>query len=79
MSDFKFECIHCGQRLQCDEQFAGRQIACPSCKQNVIVPPAGGKATPYPAKTGMTFVPESWRSKQQAPPTPPGPTPAGGE
>jgi len=69
MSEFKFECVHCGQRLQCDDQFAGRQIACPSCKKTVTVPTPDGKTTPYPAKTGMTFVPESWRGNQ--PPTPP--------
>jgi DNA-directed RNA polymerase subunit RPC12/RpoP len=55
MSDFKFNCAHCGQKLGCDESFAGREIACPSCKKNVVVPWPHGKPT------GMTFVPESWK------------------
>jgi hypothetical protein len=32
------------------------------------VPPVPGKAAPTPQKTGMTFVPESWRT----PPPPAG-------
>jgi hypothetical protein len=63
MSEFKFECIHCGQHLQCDEQFSGRQITCPSCKGVVDVPLAG---KPVMQKTGMTFVPDNWR-KNPAP------------
>ena len=38
MSDFKFHCPHCRQRLQCDEQLAGRRIVCPSCRRQVVIP-----------------------------------------
>jgi hypothetical protein len=62
MSQFKFACSHCGQRLECDEQFSGRQIPCPSCKALTLVPPVPAKTPPPPPqKSGMTFVPESWR------------------
>jgi DNA-directed RNA polymerase subunit RPC12/RpoP len=66
MSQFKFKCSHCGQRLECDEQFSGREIPCPSCEGLTVVPPIPGKAAPALPKSGMTFVPESWRK-----PTPP--------
>jgi DNA-directed RNA polymerase subunit RPC12/RpoP len=62
MSQFKFKCSHCGQRLECDEQYSGRQIPCPACKGMTVVPPVPGKAAPTPQKSGMTFVPESWRT-----------------
>jgi hypothetical protein len=64
MSELKFSCSHCGQHLQCDEQYVGRQIACPTCHAMTAVPPVPGKTAPAPQKSGMTFVPESW----QAPP-----------
>jgi DNA-directed RNA polymerase subunit RPC12/RpoP len=55
MSEFKFNCTHCGQHLKCDEQLSGREIECPSCKKRVTVPWPHGKPT------GMTFVPEAWK------------------
>jgi DNA-directed RNA polymerase subunit RPC12/RpoP len=66
MSEFKFNCSHCGQRLGCDEQLSGQQIACPSCHTVIVVPPAPGRTPPFPQKTGMTFVPESWRTPPEA-------------
>jgi hypothetical protein len=61
MSKLKFSCSHCGQHLECDDQFAGREIPCPKCKAATVVPAAAGKPTPALQKSGMTFVPESWR------------------
>jgi DNA-directed RNA polymerase subunit RPC12/RpoP len=61
MSQFKFNCSHCGQHLECDEQFSGRQITCPACHALTLVPQVSGKAAPSPQKSGMTFVPDSWR------------------
>jgi DNA-directed RNA polymerase subunit RPC12/RpoP len=60
MSEFKFNCNHCGQRMKCEEQFVGREIECPACKRNVVVPWPLGKPT------GMTFVPETWRKPPSA-------------
>ncbi|MGO8701748.1 MAG: hypothetical protein ACLQVY_29035 [Limisphaerales bacterium] len=62
MNEFKFECIHCGQHLKCDEQFSGQQITCPTCQGLVVVPTAPGNVAVM-QKTGMTFVPESWLSQ----------------
>jgi DNA-directed RNA polymerase subunit RPC12/RpoP len=63
----KFNCFHCGQHLQCDEQYSGQQIPCPKCHAMTVVPPVRRKTAPVPLKSGMTFVPESW----QTPPPPP--------
>jgi hypothetical protein len=38
MSDFRFACPHCAQRLRCDERHAGRQILCPKCQQRLVIP-----------------------------------------
>jgi len=60
MSDFKFDCPRCQQHLQCDEQFSGREIQCPSCHHLIRVPPAPGKTADYQpesGKTWATFVP----------------------
>lgn len=37
----KFSCIYCGQHIECNVDFAGRQFHCPSCRQNLTVPPPG--------------------------------------
>jgi DNA-directed RNA polymerase subunit RPC12/RpoP len=55
MSDFKFECPHCQQHLQCDEQFSGRQIQCPKCGHLIRIPPVPGKTAEYKAESGMTW------------------------
>ena len=47
MSEFKFTCSHCNQRLQCDEAFAGRQIQCPSCNHLIRVPSIPGQTVKY--------------------------------
>jgi hypothetical protein len=62
MSQFKFNCSHCGQRLECDPQYAGRQIPCPACHALTAVPAVPETAAPSPGKSGMTCVPESWRT-----------------
>ena len=56
-NDFKFECPHCKQHLQCEVQFAGRQIQCPSCNHliNIPNPPAGAGFTRVPRQSGRTW------------------------
>jgi DNA-directed RNA polymerase subunit RPC12/RpoP len=49
MGEFKFSCQHCGQNIQCDEQWAGQQIACPACSQSLIIPQFRPVAIPVPA------------------------------
>lgn len=57
----QFTCVKCNQLSQIPEQAAGRCVACPKCKQELIVPAASGLAFPP--------VPPS------APALPTGPTP----
>lgn len=60
MSQFKFSCPQCQQHLQCDEQFAGREIQCPDCHHLIRIPPVPGKTAQYSpesGKTWATFVP----------------------
>jgi hypothetical protein len=38
MSEFKFYCPQCNQRIQCDTGYAGKQIDCPVCQKPVVVP-----------------------------------------
>jgi len=38
MADFKFACPSCGQHMVVDELWGGRQMQCPSCQCELIVP-----------------------------------------
>ena len=40
MADIKFSCPQCGQHISCDEPWAGHQIECPACHNNITVPQA---------------------------------------
>ena len=55
MSDFKFECSHCGQHLKCQEKDSGRQIQCPACQVLIRIPPVPGKTVNYKAEQGKTW------------------------
>jgi DNA-directed RNA polymerase subunit RPC12/RpoP len=47
MSDFKFNCPACGQRILGDSGYVGRQIDCPTCKKKITVPkPSAATAAP---------------------------------
>lgn len=49
MSEFTFSCPQCGQHIQGNELWSGRQINCPSCQQPLVVPSLGpptAQATP---------------------------------
>jgi len=72
MSHLKFNCSHCGQHLECDPEYAGRQIPCPACHALTLVPAVPGNAAPSPQKSGMTCVPESWQNPDpgKSPPSP---------
>jgi len=48
MADFRFTCAHCGQEIELDELWTGHQIQCPSCQQELTVPPK-----PAPAGGGL--------------------------
>ena len=55
MNQFKFSCPHCQQHLQCDEQFSGREIQCPSCHHLIRIPPVPGKTVNYQPESGKTW------------------------
>ena len=76
MSELKFACPHCQQPLACDDQFSGRQIACPACQTLTVVPGKAVPAAPVLQKTGMTFIPEDWQ-KSEAQVKPPAPQKTG--
>ena len=38
MNEIKFACPHCHQHFACDEGYCGYQIACPACRDRMIVP-----------------------------------------
>ena len=46
MNEYKFSCRHCGQHLAGDESWAGRQIKCPSCQTDFVVPPVAPPTSP---------------------------------
>jgi DNA-directed RNA polymerase subunit RPC12/RpoP len=71
MSEFKFSCSHCGQRLQCDEAFSGRQIQCPSCKHLIRVPSVPGQTVKYQPQSGMTWATHVPPPKAPSPKSPP--------
>src|ERR1700694_4836605 len=53
MGDIKFACPHCAQHITCDELWAGHQLECPSCKNQLAVP-----AAPAPqSASGRPLVP----------------------
>jgi hypothetical protein len=56
-SDFKFECPHCKQHLQCAVEHAGRQIQCPSCDHliNIPNPPSTSSFPRVPRQSGKTW------------------------
>ena len=61
-NEHKFSCPHCEQHLQCEEQFAGREIQCPNCHHLIRIPAVPGKTVAYQpesGKTWATFVPSS--------------------
>lgn len=41
----KFACPHCGKQLTANESMAGRQLACPNCRDAVTVPQMDEKAS----------------------------------
>ena len=57
MSAFKFECPTCGQHLQGDETYIGRQINCPSCQRAMTVPSPASAAPVMPPPPPVRVTP----------------------
>jgi hypothetical protein len=51
MSDFRFLCPECGQKILGDTAYSGSQIACPTCQKTITIPSAtaAAPASPPPA------------------------------
>ena len=55
MSDFKFFCPECGQKIAYDETYSGQPITCPACQKPVVAPPVLiTAAMAEPAMAGAT-------------------------
>ena len=65
-NEFKFYCSHCDQPLQCEAQFAGRQIQCPACQHLIRIPnpPAGMGFTQVQPESGQTWATHVPKGKQ---------------
>lgn len=55
MADFKFNCPHCQQKMQCNVTMSGRQIVCPACNHLITIPVAPGQTANYEAQQGQTW------------------------
>jgi hypothetical protein len=63
MSEFKFLCPECGQKILGDAAYSGTQIACPGCQKTITVPPATAAPAANPAPANV--------AARSAPPPPP--------
>jgi hypothetical protein len=66
MSEFKFSCPKCGQKMAGEEQYIGAQITCPGCHDEIVVP--------QPISPGRLQVKTVAVAAPPAPPPPPQPT-----
>jgi hypothetical protein len=48
MSEFRFACPHCGQRISGDATYQGAQITCPACEKTLTVPSPAARAAIAP-------------------------------
>ena len=73
----QFRCSNCGQPIEVDDEYAGRQAACPYCRSVVTVPMSSTYA-PQPTPTARPGVPAPPTSATLGtpPPAPLGPFPA---
>ena len=64
MSEFKFLCPECGQKILGDAAYSGTQIACPACRKTISVPAAPSAPAASPAPVGAA-------TRSGPPPAPP--------
>jgi len=75
MSDFKFTCSECGQKISCDTSSRGRPITCPACGKPLTVPAAPAAAaeaaaSPAFVPLGQTSAPAQSTAAPNPPPAP---------
>ena len=54
MNEVTFTCPECSQHISCDDSYRGDQVACPSCKTQIVVPqsePDVKSPTPFRMET----------------------------
>ena len=49
----KFECPHCQQRLECEDDLIGSPTSCPTCAREIIVPRQASDVVPHIQPTSM--------------------------
>jgi hypothetical protein len=52
VSDFKFACPGCGQRIAVTDEYVGRHVNCPACQAAIVVP--ANPAAPQATKLGVS-------------------------
>jgi DNA-directed RNA polymerase subunit RPC12/RpoP len=56
MSNFKFNCPNCGQKILGDTSYVGNEIPCPTCRKPLIVPkPSAAAAAPVAQSLAATI------------------------
>jgi DNA-directed RNA polymerase subunit RPC12/RpoP len=68
MSELKFVCPECGQKILGDAAYSGMQISCPSCQKTITVPAAAAAPPILPVQAQVAA------SKTAPPPLPPSQT-----
>jgi DNA-directed RNA polymerase subunit RPC12/RpoP len=69
MSEFKFLCPECGQKILGDTAYVGNQIACPTCQKAITIP-AAASAVPAPVAEPAAQAPIPQTASQAAPSLP---------
>lgn len=57
MSNFKFNCPGCGQKILGDTSYVGRQISCPTCRKAIAVPQPDAAAPLVTAQSLSATIP----------------------
>jgi Domain of unknown function (DUF4190) len=70
MSEFKFLCPECGQKILGDTAYSGAQVACPTCQKNITISAAASVPMIKPplAEVATGGVPPAAASQQQQTP-----------
>ncbi len=61
----KFHCIHCGQRIDAVQEWAGKQVNCPSCAGAIVVPGLEDHQNPHSLQQTLQTPASSQRSSQK--------------
>ncbi len=73
MSDFRFLCPECGQKILGDTAYSGSQIACPTCQKTITIPAAASAAPASPPPAPIPQAPA--RAASASPAAAPSQTP----